>query len=344
MTTRGVMLAALLLALGRPSWWLLGLAGFLARGGIVVFLLAIVTLPSPLVLSNVLAPLLVPLAFGTLLPQTAVLLGATAFIGLLWLALGSWFGAASEVALIRDAGAAAEDEGVWPGARPPAAVGVVGGRGARRLSGKVAIARLLLHVPTLFAVTIGGVVIVALTYRELINPSDGGPIPLRVIANAVGPISAIVSLWLLGEIAGGHAARRLVLDGGSIGRAVGGAVADLARHPLRMLLAPLLLTIVLAIDLAGLLAVVVVVLGDAQDRLTDAHSDPVAIALVVSTLGAAWCLALIVTGLIASWRSAAMTLDRLRGPGQEPAMAVDQPPGTNDARDNRGIQAPPTGG
>ena len=112
MTTRGVILAALLLALGRPSWWLLGLAGFLARGGIVVFLLAIVTLPSPLVLSNLLGPFIVPLALGTLLPQTAALFGTLTLLAILWLALGSWFAAGTEVALIRDAAAAAEEEGV----------------------------------------------------------------------------------------------------------------------------------------------------------------------------------------------------------------------------------------
>ena len=330
MTTRGVILAALLLALGRPSWWLLGLAGFLTRGGIAVFVLAIVTLPSPLALSNILAPFIVPLAFGTLLPQTAVLFGATALLGLLWLALGSWFGAASEVALIRDAGAAAEDEGFRLGAREPAAGEVVGGRGGRRMSGRVAVARLIAHLPTFVAVAVGGVAIVAVTYRELITPSDGGPIQLRVIAGALAPIGVIVVLWLLGEIVGGHAARRLVLDRASVARAVGAAVADLARHPIRMLLAPLVLTIVLGIDLAGLLAVVIVVLGDAQDRLTDARSDPVAVALVVSTLGAAWCLALIVTGLIASWRGAAMTLDRLRSLGPNAIAAAGEPPGPAD--------------
>ena len=52
MTIAGRTLAALLAVLGRPSWWMLGLAGFLVRGGIVVFLVAIITLPSPLALSH----------------------------------------------------------------------------------------------------------------------------------------------------------------------------------------------------------------------------------------------------------------------------------------------------
>ena len=191
---------------------------------------------------------------------------------------------------------------------------------------------------------IGGIAIVFVTYRELINPSDGAPIQIRVIAGALAPIVAIVLLWLLGEIVGGHATRRVVIDGAPVGRALGAATVGIVRHPVRMLLAPLLLTLILALDLAGLLAVVVVVLGDAQDRLTDGLADPVAVALVVSTLGAAWCLALLVTGLIASWRGAAMTLDRLASVQRTLAVAGDDRTGTSALPDNRGIHAPPTGG
>ena len=44
--TGGLLGAAALIALARPRLWGLGLAGFLARGGIVLFVLPILTLPS----------------------------------------------------------------------------------------------------------------------------------------------------------------------------------------------------------------------------------------------------------------------------------------------------------
>ena len=76
MTTRGGTLVALFASLGRPSWWLLAIAGFLVRGGIVVFFVAIVTLPSPLALANVLEPIITPLYLGAMTPAVATYLVA----------------------------------------------------------------------------------------------------------------------------------------------------------------------------------------------------------------------------------------------------------------------------
>src|SRR6266487_4127414 len=119
MTTRGATLAALLAALGRPSWWILALAGFLVRGGIVLFLVAIVTLPSPLALSNDLAPLLTPLYFGQLEPTTLALLAGGIATVVAWIVAGGWFAAATEVALVRDAEQAAREEGLPSRPLPP---------------------------------------------------------------------------------------------------------------------------------------------------------------------------------------------------------------------------------
>jgi hypothetical protein len=324
-SSRGTTLAALLIALGHPAWWLLAAAGFLVRGGIVVFLLAIVSLPSPLVLSNILGPLIVPLAFGTLLPETAVLFGAAIGVGLFWLIAGSWFAAATEVALIRDARRVAAEEGVLPAAWSPAN-GPSEPGGGRRASARAAAAHLLAHVPTALAIGFGSVAIVAATYRELTIPSDTGPIALRVAIAAAAPITVIVVLWLFGELLGGQAARRIALDDTSVLRSLRLAAADLVRHPVGTVLVPLFLTAILALDLAAMLAVVAIVLTEVRDRLGDALADPVASLLTVLTLGAAWVLALLVTGLIGAWRSVALSLEHGR------------------RRDNRGIHAPPTGG
>jgi len=47
-TRRATFLAAVLVAVGRPTWWCMALATFLLRGGIVLVVLPIVTLPSVL--------------------------------------------------------------------------------------------------------------------------------------------------------------------------------------------------------------------------------------------------------------------------------------------------------
>jgi hypothetical protein len=55
--------ASLLATLSRPAWWAMALAAFLARGGILVVLLPIVTLPTVAGLANA-CPALVGFVFG----------------------------------------------------------------------------------------------------------------------------------------------------------------------------------------------------------------------------------------------------------------------------------------
>ena len=278
LTTRGVTIAALLIALGRPAWWLLALAGFLARGGIALFVLAIVSLPSPLVLSNILAPIVTPLVFGTLLPQTAVLIAGGIGLVLFWLIAGGWFAAATEIALIREAQATADEEGL------PAAGQVPAGRG---LAIRAAVAHLLAHAPTALVVGASSVAIVRVIYAELVNPSDSGPIALRVVGGAALPLAAVVAAWVFGELVGAQAVRRIALDGASITGGVAGGIRDLVRRPVGSLVMPILTLLVLAIDLGAVLATVAIVLRQVRDRLTGSIDDPMATVLTVATLGAA---------------------------------------------------------
>ncbi len=121
MSRGGAILASLLVTLGRPAWWLLALAGFLVRGGFVVFLIPIVVLPSPLAISNVVAPFIVPMALGRIGPEVIVLLiaGGAGLFG--WLLIGGAIAAATDLALMRDAVTAAADEGVAMAPDSPAA-------------------------------------------------------------------------------------------------------------------------------------------------------------------------------------------------------------------------------
>jgi hypothetical protein len=156
-----------------------------------------------------------------------------------------------------------------------------------------------------------------------VNPSDAGPIVLRVLAGATGPWLAIVVAWVLGEIVGGHAARRVVLRDESVLGAVGHAALDLVRHPLGHLLTPLGTLVVLALDLVAVLLTVAIVWSDVQDRLARPLDDVLASGLALATFAGAWFFALVVTGLIAAWRSVAMTFEEERV-----AAAAEQVGGT----------------
>jgi hypothetical protein len=299
-TTRGRTRAALLAVLGRPSWWILGLAGFLVRGGIVLFALAVISLPSPLALANLFGPIVTPIYLGRVEPATVALIVSAVGLLVAWLLCGSWIAAATEVVLVRDARHAAIEEGLPAG--PDRSAG-------RLLISRSVAAHLLTLAPLAGVVAIGSVQIGSVAYRELVNPSDAGPIVLRVIAGAVGPVVAIGIAWFVGEVVGGLAVRRIVLGGESVSRAVTRSAGDLLRRPLGALVAPAVTFAILVVDLAAVLAVVVLVWTEVRTRLDRPLDEPLATGLAIATLGAAWCLALLVTGLIVAWRSAAMTFE-----------------------------------
>jgi len=331
-TTRGVTLAALLAALSRPSWWLLALAGFLVRGGVLLFVVAIVMLPSPLVLSNVLEPVIVPIDLGGAnLVNVAPLLaaGGVLIAGLL---VGSWIGAATEVALIREARLAMADDGMT--ARPA----IDGQPGGQRLTGRVATTHLLAHLPTALALGLGSIRVVSVAYLELTSPFEvATPLVVRVVLGAAGPIAAVVLVWLFGEIVGGIAARRIVLDDEPVLGGLRTAVRDLVRRPFSVALPALTTTLVLAVDLAAVLAIVAFAWAEVRDRLLESTIDGAALIVALLAFVATWIAALALTGLIAAWRSAAMSFEAERAGAErrhETAAAPD-PGGTIGASPGR---------
>lgn len=328
MTTRAGTLAALLAALGRPGWWILALAGFLVRGGILVFFLAIVTLPSPLALSGLLEPIIKPIYLGSVAPATVALGVFAVTVLAVWVVGGTWIAAATEVVLVRDAREEAADEGLPT--RPEVTTG-------RLIISRVAAAHLLALVPFAVVSAIGSVQIYGVAYRELVNPSDGGSILARVAIGAWGPMIAILVTWVLGELTGGLAVRRIVLRDQPLVGAVVRAAGDLLRHPAGAIAAPLLTIAVLVVDLAAVLAAVSLVWSEVRSRLIRPLDEPVATALALLTLGAVWCLALLVTGLIDAWRSVALTFESERlDAGIDPGAPVVADGGSGSALDPGG--------
>jgi hypothetical protein len=304
MSTRGATLAALLVVVGKPAWWLLALAGFLARGGIILFLVAVVTLPSPLALSNVVAPLLLPFVFGGVTPVIVVLVVSVVVSLVAWVVVGGWIGAATEVVLIRDARRAAVEEGLE--VREERAT-------SRWVVARVTVAHLLAHVPLLVATAFGSFAIVNVAYVELVNPFEVvTPLPLRIVGGAIGPIIVIVFAWLFGEIIGGLAARRIVLDGASVVRAIGGAYVELILRPVSSILPAALTCLVFAAELVGMLAAVMLAWTAARARIMAVPIDTLPAALATASFAAAWGVAMAVAGLIDGWRSVAMTFEAER--------------------------------
>jgi hypothetical protein len=248
-TLGATLVASLLAALSRPSTWPLALSGFLLRGGVLLVVAPIVVLPTAVGLANLIAPLIEDVAFGRRQAQLAALVAwlATAVIG--WLIGGGLLAAAAEAELVRRV---ADDDdlvaGGWAVPRRP---------GRRAVPARILAARLVAALPLVLASAWGAVRVVTVAYRELTVPSDTDvALVVRVLAGAPEAIAAILATWLIGEVIGALAARRIVLLGEGTILALWRATADLFRHPvpafvLAVIPLLLLLVVLLGVGAAG---------------------------------------------------------------------------------------------
>jgi hypothetical protein len=300
MTVGATLVASFLLALAWPRAWPLALATFLLRGGILAVLAPIVVLPSAVALSNVLTPLLSTVVFhgfaSIVLPLVLVALAA-----LLWLCGGGLVAAAAEAEQVR---AIAADDEAWPAGRPARDLAP-----AEHPAWRVLTVRLIAHLPLLLALSWGAIRIVSVTYRELTVPSDVAvAIVLRVARGAPDAVAVVVGAWLVGETVGAIAARRVILLGERVPRALGRAALRHLRHPLRSVVlaaVPLVavLFILLGVGLAGAAT------WDALRAALSFGHDPLAVLALLVTLVALFIGGLLLIGVISAWRAAVWTVE-----------------------------------
>jgi hypothetical protein len=328
-TRSAAFFASLLVSLGRPAWWVLALAGFLARGGIILAVLPIVSLPSPLGLSDIFAPAIIQLRLGRIdIGVVAAIVGVVATL-VACVVIGGLVGAATDLALIRDGAAAAAEEGVTD---DPVGRGRGDGEaepmsppGGFRVVARILIVRLAAHLPFAIAVVVGTAAIVNVTYVELIRPVDvATPLVARVISGAAWPIGGIVVAWLLGELAGGTAARRVVLEGAGVRAALGGAVAALVLRPRSTLLPGIVTTVALVVILGATLGGARIAWLGADAALTNLSVDAVTLVVTLMTFVAIWLAALALIGLLAAIRSVALTFEAVRDAAQRVRSATSR--------------------
>jgi len=250
MTWRGSLAVALLATLSRPRWWLLALAGFLVRGGILVVLLPIIAPPTVAGLMSFLAPTVIgEVISGGRGAPVAVVAIATALVVTAFLSISGWLGTWFDAAL---AGEAASSDELGHDAAEPSGASMPG---PDRPSG-LGTARLGPHVLTAIAFVFAAARIFSVAYREATSPgAPTTPFVIRVFQGAPEAVIALVVAWVLAEAAGGLALRDLLLPG-----AGGGAAGRPARRSIvrgiRDLASPRGIATLLAVDL-GVFVVVV---------------------------------------------------------------------------------------
>jgi hypothetical protein len=290
------MTVALRATLATPATWPLALATFLLRGGIVIVALPILVLPTPVGLADVFAPTVTALAFGSISPEVFIV-GGAAVVGLLaWLVGAGWLAAAIEA---EGALVVALDQEVHP---PPV------GQSAGHVAGRILAARLFALVPVAIALSLGSVRIVFATYRELTSPLDvSTPLVMRVLRDSPEVVVAVLLTWLVGEVVGAIAARRIALAGDGVVRALHVAVDTCLRHPVSTLLRFVLPDVVLLLLLASCFAAV----GSAWSAVStvlDGTSDGRWSVAIVALLVVLWLVGLLLTAVVCAWRAAVWTV------------------------------------
>jgi hypothetical protein len=285
--------------LGRGRWWLLALAAFLVRGGVLLILPPLLLVPTPSELANLLNPSLLGTGLGSPTPLLVTVVAITS-VGLLVLivvttVLGTWL----DLALVEaeqaeeelHAGAASSSAAHHPIPMIPA-VGV----------------RLAAHLPTAIVAVLAVTALGAAATTELISPEGSGPLFVRILLRAPLAPAAAVAVWLLGEAWGGLAMRRVGPDRSALA-ALGSGLRDVLRPSG-------IATVVLS---TGVVAVPLVVLwlaaGRAFDRLEPLLSGPTDGGLILLGLGllvGTWVCGLWLLAIGLAWRSAAWTAEALR--------------------------------
>jgi hypothetical protein len=289
------MRSSLAAALGRPEWWAMALAAFLVRGGIVLVVLPLLSLPTVAQLSTLLAPAVETVVLGGQTLAGALIGGlmlAAALVGLGLCGLaGAWF----DLALARDA---AEDEDLE---LAPSPAGISAAEAFR--------IRLLAHIPTAVALAYAAYRVVTLAYDELVSPGDPTvSVVTRVLDRAPDALAFVVLAWLAGETVGALAVRRV---------AAGATIRPALFQSLRQLVSLRGLATLAATSavLIGIGAPFLLALGRAWEHvrtyvLEQVDVAPLAAALVL--LVGTWILGLSVLGAGLAWRASAWTVEVAR--------------------------------
>jgi hypothetical protein len=288
-----VVRAATVQVFEQPATWPVGLAGFLARGGIVLFLIPIVPLPSPVGLANVIGPTAATPSGPS--SEAAGVLAAVTAVVLAWLVVGTAVGALADAFLTGAFGA---------GGRVPVTPGLLA-----RMMG----VRLAALLPVGLALAVATRPVVESTYRQLISPYDlAVPLVSRVVREVVPAIGLVVAAWLLAEIVAGLAVRSIVLRNDSAGVSLRRAIGHLVRRPASTLATAAVGLASLAVAIGPPLVAASAVwslLGEQLARTAANRGDLGPTLLVGLALVAIWIGGLVLCGVASAWRGLLWTAE-----------------------------------
>ena len=282
----------------RPDLVPVGLIGFLVRGGLLLFLVPILVLPTPIGIANFVGASAIT-ASGPA-PWFVDMLIALALIVIVLLIATTIVGTLTDLFLLRSVMAAND------GAELRLGVGLVV---------RASVIRLVALVPFVLAAAFGIASLARAAYGELVTPADTAtPFALRVLLQAANAAVVVVVAWLIGETIGGLAVRHLAISSVSLPRALWRGATDLVRRPITTLATLVVSVLAIVAAVVPALIVTITVWGQMPgqlERLTSVRSFLVVL-LMTMLFVAAWVAGLVLAGLVATWRSVLWDLEVLR--------------------------------
>jgi hypothetical protein len=301
MSLGATLVASLLATLSQPATWPLALAAFLVRGGILLVAAPIVVVPSAVGVANVITPTVSTFVFGGVSGGLVALVLGTFALSLGWLILGGLFASAAELEVIARI---ARDDAVSVEAHVGTKVVP-----SRRTAARILAARLVAHLPTVVALVWAAARLGEVAYRELTQPLDVSlPLVVRVIGGAPEATTAVLLAWVLGEMVGAIAARRVAFGDAGVWRAIGGGLRRVVLHPVRAVA-------LYGIPTTGLLVVLVpsaFAAASGWDAVRVALTEDVGLIVTILTLTVfvgLWAGGLVLASAMTAWRAAAWTVD-----------------------------------
>jgi hypothetical protein len=289
--------------LGDPGAWLLGAAGFMVRGGIVLLVLPIWTAPSPVGIALVIGPRIVNTERldGPALSAALLGLAAIALLAAGALLAAAWLEAMAYERVVRDPEAEALSR------RQPGSV-----RRPRRLV-RLFVVQLVALVPVLLAVLNGAGPIAASVRNEILLPSDlARPLVLRAAQGAIEPLLLLALSIVAAEGINGLLSRRVLMPAGRADRRT--TPAHLLRGMGGAIAASALGWLVTAVVLLPAIGAVVVAWGHVRVAwLSGAPSVAGAAGTELAAIGAmllfvvVWVGALLLGGVVSAVRGALWT-------------------------------------
>ncbi len=146
-----------------------------------------------------------------------------------------------------------------------------------------------------------------MTYRELTNPLDAAtPVAIRVVRDVPEVIVVVSLAWIVAEVIGALAARRIVLAGDGVLTAIREAVVEVVRRPLSTVARwgdPF--GVLLAVLIPSLLAA-----SATWGAVRAAIGGPNATVLFIDIVAfvGLWLIGLLLVAVVCAWRAAVWTV------------------------------------